>query len=67
MEHFAGMPDARVHYTTNFPIMQEDLKKRKRFFEPDLAVLHPRDQKVCCDPHHDLCREFSSRIAKLLS
>jgi hypothetical protein len=25
--------------------MQEDLKKRKRFFEPDLAVLHPRDQK----------------------
>jgi len=38
--------------------MQEDLKKLERFFEPDLAVLHPRDQKDAA-PSITTCAESS--------
>ncbi len=34
----------------------EDARKRERFFEPDLTVLHPRDQSFCRKQENNLLR-----------
>jgi len=44
-----------AHYTSDFLIMQEDLKKRERFFEPDLTSPSSPRPEVCFAPHQDLC------------